>query len=41
MMGFGFTPLGAFGWLFSLIWIVWLVVGVLAAVWLFKQIQKK
>jgi len=33
---------GGFGWwFFQLIAVVWLIVGVLAAAWLFKQISKK
>ena len=30
-----------FLWFIPLLWIVWLVVGILAIVWLWKQIQKK
>lgn len=36
MMGWG----GGFGWLFGITWIVWLVVGVLLAVWLWQKISK-
>lgn len=32
---------GLGSWIVSLLWIVWLVVGILAAVWLWKQIIKK
>jgi len=32
---------GAGSWLITLTWLVWLIVGVLAAVWLWKQITKK
>ena len=45
MMGYGWNNMmggsvaGSF--LFTLTWVVWLVVGVLAAVWLVKQINKK
>ncbi len=28
-------------WLISLLWFVWLIVGILAAIWLWKQIIKK
>jgi hypothetical protein len=45
MMGnFSNNPMGTFGWglgslLFTLTWAVWLIVGILAAVWLWKQIK--
>ena len=35
------TGVGAWVWFMFLLMVVWLVVGVLAAAWLFKQIQKK
>ena len=38
MTGFGG---GLWSWVVSLASLVWLVVGVLAAVWLWKQIAKK
>lgn len=38
MMG---GEMGFFGTLGALTWIVWLVVGVLLAVWLWKQISKE
>ena len=45
MMGnLGQSPMGWFGfasWLVTLTWIVWLAVGILAAIWLWKQITKK
>lgn len=31
---------GFWGWAMFLAWLVWLVVGILAAVWLWKLIQK-
>lgn len=37
-MGWG---MGAGGWFFGITWIVWLIVGILAAVWLWQQINKK
>lgn len=43
MMRFGYDMMG---WtsggslLFTFTWLVWLTVGVLAAIWLWKQIQK-
>ncbi|OHA46375.1 MAG: hypothetical protein A3A80_03370 [Candidatus Terrybacteria bacterium RIFCSPLOWO2_01_FULL_44_24] len=42
MMGFNY-PMNVWGgtWLYSLLLFVWLVVGILAAIWLFKQILKK
>lgn len=45
MGGFGISPMAAFGWSFGswlviLVLLVWLVVGVLAAIWLAKQIKK-
>ncbi|KKU16863.1 MAG: hypothetical protein UX26_C0014G0012 [Parcubacteria group bacterium GW2011_GWC1_45_9] len=36
MMGWG-----GFGWLFTLTWIVWLIVGIFLAVWLWQKINKK
>jgi hypothetical protein len=36
MMGWG-----GFGWLFTLTWIVWLVVGIFLAIWLWQKINKK
>jgi len=46
MMGGGNNPMGTFSWglgswLVTLTLLVWLVVGVLAAIWLAKQIRKK
>ena len=38
MMGIGG---GAFSFLAFLTWIVWLVVGILAAIWLWQKINKK
>lgn len=38
--GFGYG-MGLFGSLGFLTWIVWLVVGVLLAVWLWKKISKE
>jgi len=32
---------GVGSWLISLLWLVWLIVGILAAIWLWKQIIKK
>lgn len=43
MMGFGYNMMDwAYGvsWLATTTWVVWLAVGVLAAIWLWKQIQK-
>ena len=42
MMNFGQNPMwwGGAGWLFILTWVIWLVVGILAAIWLWKQIKK-
>jgi len=46
MMGYGWNPMMS-GWggfsvlFFNLSLIVWLIVGILAAVWLFRQINKK
>ena len=38
----GVSGIGLFFlWFIPLLWIVWLVVGILAIVWLWKQIQKK
>jgi hypothetical protein len=31
---------GGWGWLMSLTMLVWLVVGILAAIWLWKHIKK-
>lgn len=44
MMGYGnFGPMwgggGVFGLLFTLTWLVWLAVGVLLVVWLWKKIK--
>jgi hypothetical protein len=36
MMGWG-----GFGWLFTLTWVVWLIVGIFLAVWLWQKINKK
>ncbi|TAL19168.1 hypothetical protein EPN90_04325 [Patescibacteria group bacterium] len=45
MMGnWGQNPMGWVGvgsWLVTLTWVVWLAVGVLAAIWLWRQINKK
>lgn len=45
MMGnWGQNPMwwgGVGSWLISLLWLVWLIVGILAAIWLWKQIIKK
>lgn len=45
MMGnWGNNPMGWSGfnsWLITLLWLVWLIVGILAAIWLWKQINKK
>ncbi len=35
MMGWGLWP-----WFFTLTWLVWLVVGILIIVWLWKKINK-
>ena len=46
MMRFGYEMTNMMNWgyggslLAGLTWVVWLVVGVLAIVWLWKQIQK-
>ncbi|MDP2641597.1 MAG: hypothetical protein Q8P39_03690 [Candidatus Yanofskybacteria bacterium] len=44
MNGFGWGMMDGIGtflaWLFTLTWIVWLAVGVLAVVWLWKQIRR-
>lgn len=32
---------GGFGGFFTLTWLVWLVVGIFAAIWLWQQITKK
>ncbi|MCL5733094.1 MAG: hypothetical protein M1334_00305 [Patescibacteria group bacterium] len=45
MMGnWGQNPMwwgGLGSWLISLLWLVWLIVGILVAVWLWRQIVKK
>lgn len=52
MMGGGNSMMGNWGqnpiwwggvgsWFISLLWLVWLIVGILAAIWLWKQIIKK
>lgn len=41
MMMNGWGGMGASGWFFGITWIVWLIVGILAAVWLWQQINKK
>lgn len=52
MMGGGNSMMGGWGqnlpwwggvgsWFISLLWLVWLIVGILAAIWLWKQINKK
>ncbi len=44
MSNWGQNPMGWFGsasWLVTLTWIVWLAVGVLAVIWLRKQINKR
>ncbi len=46
MMGHGFNSGmmswgGGLGWLFVLTWIVWLVVGVFLAIFLWQKINKK
>ena len=40
MMQYGFGSYGMMGWLGSLTMFVWLVVGIFAAIWLWKQIKK-
>lgn len=37
-MGWG---MGVAGWFFGITWLVWLIVEILAAVWLWQQINKK
>lgn len=37
--GYGMMD-GGWGWAMGLTWLVWLVVGILAAVWLWKHIKK-
>ena len=32
--------MGSWGWLMSLTWIVWLVVGILLVVWLWQKVRK-
>lgn len=39
--GVGGGMMQSFGWFAGLTWIVWLIVGILAAVWLWQQITKK
>lgn len=42
MFGLGANAMGVgFGWLFTITWVVWLVVGVLAIMWLWRGITKK
>ena len=44
MMGnFGYGPMwgGGGSWLFPLTWLVWLIVGILAAIWLWQHIKKE
>ncbi|MDP2685420.1 MAG: hypothetical protein Q8P20_10420 [bacterium] len=44
MEGWGQNPMSWYGvgsWLISLLWLVWLIVGILATIWLWKQIIKK
>jgi hypothetical protein len=43
MMNYGWGGMmggGSWGWLLGLTWLVWLAVGILLVVWLWKQIQK-
>lgn len=43
MMGYSFGPMwgggGVFGLLAALTWLVWLAVGVLLVVWLWKKVK--
>lgn len=40
MMGFGYGGMGIMGTIVSLNGIVWLIVGILLIVWLWKQVGK-
>ncbi len=39
--GYGYGMMGFGGGFMLITWIVWLTVGILAAIWLWKQINKK
>lgn len=41
MMDGGYGMAGGFGYLAGLTWIVWTLVGIFAAIWLWQQINKK
>ena len=41
MMDWGYGMMGGFGYLAGLTWIVWTLVGIFAAIWLWQQINKK
>ena len=40
MMGYGGGMMGSFGLLAIMMWSVWLVVGILAIVWLWQHVNK-
>ncbi len=39
--GYGYGMMGFGGGFMLITWAVWLIVGILAAIWLWKQINKK
>lgn len=39
--GYGYSMMGFGGGFMILTWLVWFIVGILAAVWLWQQISKK
>ncbi len=39
--GYGYEMMSSLGGFMILTWLVWFIVGILAAVWLWQQISKK